>query len=578
MATAPLPDQQCSDRHLGLSLIGKAMRATHTHKLLEGRRRHSQSLARAGEWANSRISAWRQDPCCRATEGLPNMTPRAIRTSSPATPKSTPPRPRDRAQRATPARAVAGFVPPLDPRSLDRQARQTPELRKKGPRTEGQRDRDRILYASAFRRLGGVTQVVMALDEGHAFHNRLTHSLKVAQVARRLAEKLLWDAQGSAKARGIIRDAGGLDPDTVEAAALAHDLGHPPFGHIGEQELDRLTVSSGDPDGFEGNAQSFRILTRLSLGGTGDYLGLNLSRATLAAVQKYPWPRPRLKRKEIKKGPPKFGYYAQDFEAFNFAFEKVRPKLQPKQRTLEAEIMDWADDITYAIHDIEDFYRAGWIPLDRLRVGFQPSVRAAKEGWTDEFNADVAALLEGARTDWYAGDGPTPTNDELLAAADLSIQQFPIGHPYEATAGDRRKLRAWSSSEIGTLVDGTGLALDGSKPTLKVDAPTRHVASLLKQLTRRYVIGNAALSSHQSGQQRLLSELHDIYIRALSDGGNRGVFPLRIRAEAEEVGDRRDGARFVCDVLASMTELSIIHAHGRLTGHALGPLEDPAAT
>lgn len=151
-------------------------------------------------------------------------------------------------------------------------------------------------------------------------------------------------------------------------------------------------MASGDPDGFEGNAQTFRILTRLSLGGTGDYLGLNLTRATLAAVEKYPWPRPTRKRGDTKKGPPKFGYYAQDVKAFDFAFEKVRSKLEDKERTLEAQIMDWADDITYAIHDIEDFYRAGWIPLDRLRVGFQPSVRAANEGWADELKSDLATL------------------------------------------------------------------------------------------------------------------------------------------------------------------------------------------
>jgi dGTPase len=471
----------------------------------------------------------------------------------------------------------SGFVPPIDPVRLDRQARQTTEHHKKGSRSEGQRDRDRVLYASAFRRLGGVTQVVMALDEGHVFHNRLTHSLKVAQVARRIAEKILWESQGKGKAEAVIRQAGGLDPDTVEAAALAHDLGHPPFGHVGEQELDRLTEAAGDPDGFEGNAQSFRIVTRLSLGGTGDYLGLNLTRATLAAVQKYPWRRPVRRRGDTRIGPPKFGYYADDEKAFTFAFEKVRGKLADKERTLEAQIMDWADDITYAVHDIEDFYRAGWIPLDRLRIGFQPQVRTAPDRWADELKADVATLLAGARDDWYEGDGPQPTEDELLLAAELSLQRFPIAHPYEATTGDRRKLRAWSSIEIGRLVDGTGLALDGSKPTLKVDPPTRHEVSLLKQLTRRYVIGNASLSTHQIGQRQLLRELHGIYVRGLTEG-SLGVFPRRIRAEAEEVTSTRDEARFVCDVLASMTELSIIHAHGRLTGHALGPLEDPATS
>ena len=117
-------------------------------------------------------------------------------------------------------------------------------------------------YASAFARLAEVTQVVSA-DKGYVFHNRLTHSLKVAQLARRLAEKL------KAEQPNAVRKLGGLDPDVAEAAALAHDLGHPPFGHLAEEALDELCREHGLTDGFEGNAQSFRIVTKLrSLSGT----------------------------------------------------------------------------------------------------------------------------------------------------------------------------------------------------------------------------------------------------------------------------------------------------------------------
>lgn len=130
--------------------------------------------------------------------------------------------------------------------------------RKKGDqRAAAQRDRDRILYTAAFQRLAGVTQVVGPL-EGHVFHNRLTHTLEVAQIARRLAEKLAKEN------RALAEELGGLDPDVVEAAALAHDLGHPPFGHVAEKELDALARSHGAAEGFEGNAQSFRIVTRLA--------------------------------------------------------------------------------------------------------------------------------------------------------------------------------------------------------------------------------------------------------------------------------------------------------------------------
>jgi dGTPase len=139
-------------------------------------------------------------------------------------------------------------------------------------RTEAQRDRDRVLYSSAFHRLAGITQV-SASESGHTFHTRLTHSLKVGQVGRRLAERLRERIR-EGRAGELV---GSLDPDAVEAAALAHDLGHPPFGHVAELELDHQALALG---GFEGNPQSFRILTRLALRST-DQAGLNLTRRTL---------------------------------------------------------------------------------------------------------------------------------------------------------------------------------------------------------------------------------------------------------------------------------------------------------
>src|ERR1700722_18335562 len=147
-------------------------------------------------------------------------------------------------------------------------------------RSPAQRDRDRLVYSSAFRRLAEVTQVVAAAS-GYVFHNRLTHSLQVAQVGRRLAEKLLRDLPEDVSSL----DVPSIDPDVVEAAGLAHDLGHPPFGHVIEYELNDLSKDFG---GYEGNAQSFRILTRLAFH-RYEYDGLNLTAATLAAVLKYPW-------------------------------------------------------------------------------------------------------------------------------------------------------------------------------------------------------------------------------------------------------------------------------------------------
>ena len=153
-----------------------------------------------------------------------------------------------------------------------------PSVQEGDSRSPAQKDRDRIIYTSAFRRLAEVTQVASPGD-AHVFHNRLTHSLQVAQVGRSLAEKL--------RAGGAACDAiGGVDPDTVEAACLAHDLGHPPFGHTAEERLNKLVGSTAG--GFEGNAQSFRIVTKLAFKST-KHAGLDLTAGTLAAILKYPW-------------------------------------------------------------------------------------------------------------------------------------------------------------------------------------------------------------------------------------------------------------------------------------------------
>lgn len=186
-----------------------------------------------------------------------------------------------------------------------------------------QRDRDRILYSSAFRRLSGVTQIVRSGEED-VFHNRLSHSIKVAQVGRRLAERCLADQPDESAHWG-------LHAEVVEAACLAHDLGHPPFGHVGEQALNELVEANGDSEGFEGNAQSFRIVTKLSVR-FENVSGIDLTRATLAALLKYPWVRDEKEEKKKKK----WSVFQSEVEDFDFAKELLRGEA----RTLEAELMD----------------------------------------------------------------------------------------------------------------------------------------------------------------------------------------------------------------------------------------------
>jgi dGTPase len=414
---------------------------------------------------------------------------------------------------------------------------------KPSTRSEAQRDRDRILYCSAFLRLGHITQVA-APEVGHTFHSRLTHSIKVGQVARGLAQRFKTIA-----AMGELDDAAALlvdalDEDATEAAALGHDLGHPPFGHLAERVLQHKS-KQGNAN-FEGNPQSFRIVTRLARRDPTSP-GLNLTRRTLNGLLKYPWlwaDEPQLKSE-------KWGAYSGDREDFEWA-RQDRPE---SERTLEAELMDWADDVTYAVHDLDDFYRAGLVPLDRLTTESQEK-EAFQTYLRQKHPASADRLVEAA--------------DRLFDGFVSSIRTRFLGRQEE-----RVNLRALGSALIGRYIAATVLRDSGDGRTVffEVDERVRDEVTVLKELTWFYIIKRPSLAVIQRGQSTIIEQLYDFYRDAIADDRLEVFSPgfLELIDVARAAG-KTALERVVIDLIAGMTESSATEIYREFTGISGGSL------
>lgn len=385
---------------------------------------------------------------------------------------------------------------------------------------------------------------MVSADQGHVFHNRLTHSIQVAQVGRRIAEKLVRENELARQSTLV------LDPDVVETACLAHDLGHPPFGHIAEKLLDELACANGLPDGFEGNAQSLRIVTKLAVGSTED--GLNLTRATLNALLKYPW-----QRGGNPKIPDKWGVYESEKSHFVWARE-LGPA--PNAKTLEADLMDWADDVTYSVHDLDDFYRAGVIPLDRLAVD---------SGERERFYSEVFSRRKGRLP-----EGMDETY--LRGAFDALINTIPLRNSYNATRSERMRLRYMSSALIGDFVRAAQLRSDRGYPYIFIEKQRRGEIFMLKQLTWHYVIKNPALATQQEGQRAIVRALFEKFFEAATSVARRNLdlFPTSVR-EVLPNNPSADSAcgevtRVIIDFISSLTEEQAVSLFQRVSGSRLG--------
>ena len=434
----------------------------------------------------------------------------------------------------------------------DRRSRES----KADSRTAFQRDRDRILYAGAFRRLVGVTQVIGPSD-GEVFHNRLTHTLKVAQVGRRMAERFIRNTTGER----LAEQWGGIDPDVVEAAALAHDLGHPPFGHIAEAELAKQVKKYAGADSFEGNPQSFRIITVLAARRPGSRFGLDLTRATLDATMKYPW--------MAKAGTKKFGAYKEDADAFAFARE-MHPA-EDEAPSAEAQIMDWADDITYSVHDTEDFYRAGLVPLHLL----------AEPESSERIRFLDRAVKRRGKEKPFTMHGQEVDRKELERIFFKLCDGLTTREAYSGTQGQRGRLDQFTSKMVSDFDRETKLR-PRSKGSLCLDRPEEHLlqVALLKELIGVYVFDNPGLAAQEHGQRQVIGNLFKVFYEA-AENRQWAMFPAQFRDEAEAILEKKGDlepvrcARLAADTIATLTDGQALRMHQRLTGQSLGTALDP---
>lgn len=376
------------------------------------------------------------------------------------------------------------------------------------------RDRARVIHSAALRRLAAKTQVAVPWENDFQ-RTRLSHSLECAQIGRELGESL------------------GADPDLQDTACLAHDLGHPPFGHNGEEALASIATEFG---GFEGNAQSFRLLVRLeakTIDGDGKSMGLNLTRASLDGATKYPWPRSHNLRK--------FGVYDDDVAVFDW----MRKGAPVHKKCIEAQIMDWSDDCAYSVHDLEDAIFANQISVKNFETDFE----------------DLYSVM-------VRDYGSDASQQEAVDAHKRLSALSAWPHYYDGTLRSLARLKDSTSQLIGRFVLAAELEtrkVHGDGPLSRYGAdleiPREQIVEVdfLKAIAGHYLINAAHSQDRYAKQQVIISELVEM---------------LRARAPREldsfflkswnEAGDEIARMRVIIDQVAALTDPGAYALHARL--------------
>lgn len=409
---------------------------------------------------------------------------------------------------------------------FDRERFEGEDRKSSSRRGEFARDRARVLHSSALRRLGAKTQV-LSPTAGDFARTRLTHSLEVAQVGREMGAEL------------------GLNPDIVDMACLAHDLGHPPFGHNGETALNEWANGFG---GFEGNAQTLRLLTRIEpkiFSVNGESRGLNLTRASLDATCKYPWTIENAVREVEASKTIKFGVYQDDLPVF----EWLRDGAPHRVKCIEAQVMDFADDVAYSVHDFEDAVVSGFIDLGQVadrgvRAGLIDKISLWNGGVLDRTQLEEAFVALEGNTYWLSGFSGAPKDLATLKNLSSSL----IGG--FVLASTDRTLESAHSTEVTRY-----------QSQLLVPIEIRAQISVLKGLVSAFLMSIESRKGFYEYQRAILLELADALLAANGDYLDAYCSWAWSRAKSEE-----DHRRVIVDQVACLTDQSAIKLHYELVG------------
>jgi dGTPase len=403
-------------------------------------------------------------------------------------------------------------------------------------RSPFQIDRDRVLHTTTFRRLQNKTQVFWS-GEYDFYRTRLTHSLEVAQIGKSICTWL------QCQPNSLLADTFHIDTDLVEAICLSHDLGHPPFGHAGERTLNHLNRNHG---GFEGNAQTLRLLTERIF--SAKHTGMSPSRAFLDGILKYK----TLWSELVSDGNPPKNHFIYDFQhryldwslgGNDFPAELTPGDARDSFKSIECQIMDWADDTAYSLNDLSDSVRAGFLPIEKI------------ENWAKSHNIDFS-------------------------------EKSPLGELIQAIRNNR--VDPFVGKRIGKYITATHLEQDVNflssttnryRYRLVVDPAIRSESSLFKRLAYEVVFLSPKLKQLEHKGSYMLRQLWEVletrYIRGQSiDGQNFQLLPHDTVSEIEESPDPTTRARLICDYLAGMTDGYAARTYKRLFSPDFGSIND----